>query len=57
MSGSTDLSAPWESLLTTNVLRMPFEYVDYDVNVSAKPHKFYRVRQSDEAFGTSDRRD
>jgi hypothetical protein len=45
IEGSTDLSAPWESLLTTNVLRMPFEFVDYDVNVSAKPHKFYRVRQ------------
>jgi hypothetical protein len=45
IEGSTDLSAPWETLLTTNVLRMPFEFVDYDVNVLEKPHKFYRVRQ------------
>jgi hypothetical protein len=45
IEGSTDLFAPWEPLLTTNVLRMPFEFVDYDVKVVEKPQKFYRVRQ------------
>jgi hypothetical protein len=31
--------------LTTNVPAMPFDYVDYDVKISDKPQKFYRVRQ------------
>jgi hypothetical protein len=31
--------------LTTNVAAMPFDYVDFDVRLSEKPQKFYRVRQ------------
>ena len=31
--------------LATNVPAMPFDYVDFDVKLSEKPHKFYRVRQ------------
>jgi hypothetical protein len=36
---------PWSPLLTTNVPVTPFDYVDFDVKLSDKPHKFYRVRQ------------
>lgn len=35
----------WTPLLTNNVPGMPFDYVDFDVKRSEKPHKFYRVRQ------------
>jgi hypothetical protein len=47
LEAATNLSAPnpWSPLLTTNVFVMPFDYVDYDVKLSEKPHKFYRVRQ------------
>jgi hypothetical protein len=47
LEAATDLSAPnpWSPLLTTNVSAMPFDYVDYDVKLSEKPRKFYRVRQ------------
>ncbi|MGH8528120.1 MAG: LVIVD repeat-containing protein, partial [Gammaproteobacteria bacterium] len=37
--------ANWTPLLTTNVLAMPFDYVDFDVKPSDKPQKYYRVRQ------------
>lgn len=36
---------PWQPLLTTNVAAMPFDFVDFDVKLSEKPQKFYRVRQ------------
>ncbi len=36
---------PWTPLVTTNVPAMPFDYVDYDVKLTNKPQKFYRVRQ------------
>jgi hypothetical protein len=47
LEAATDLSAPfpWTSLLTTNAAAMPFDYVDFDVKLSDKPQKFYRVRQ------------
>ena len=47
LEAATDLGAPmpWTPLLTTNVPAMPFDYVDFDVKLSDKPHKFYRVRQ------------
>ncbi len=32
-------------LLTTNVPVLPFDYVDFDVKLSEKPQKLYRVRQ------------
>jgi hypothetical protein len=31
--------------LTTNVTTMPFDFVDFDVKLTNKPQKFYRVRQ------------
>jgi len=34
-----------QPLLTTNVATMPFDFVDFDVKLSEKPQKFYRVRQ------------
>ncbi len=47
LEAATHLNAPipWTPLLTTNVPAMPFDYVDFDVKLSEKPHKFYRVRQ------------
>ena len=36
---------PWTPLVTPNVPAMPFDYVDFDVKLSEKPQKFYRVRQ------------
>ena len=36
---------PWQPLLTTNVAAMPFDFVDFDVKLTNKPQKFYRVRQ------------
>jgi hypothetical protein len=47
LQAATNLNAsiPWTPLLTTNVAVMPFDYVDFDVRISDKPHKFYRVRQ------------
>ena len=36
---------PWTPLVTTNVPAMPFDFVDFDVKLSDKPQKFYRVRQ------------
>ena len=47
LEAATDLSAlnPWRPLVTTNVPAPPFDYVDFDVKLSDKPRKFYRVRQ------------
>jgi hypothetical protein len=47
LEATTNLSTlnPWTPLLTTNVTTMPFDFVDYDVKLSEKPQKFYRVRQ------------
>ena len=47
LEAATDLAAPipWTPLLITNVPNMPFDYVDFDVKLSEKPQKFYRVRQ------------
>jgi hypothetical protein len=47
LEASTNLSAsnPWTPLLTTNVPAMPFDFVDFDVKVTEKPQKFYRVSQ------------
>ena len=44
---SSNLADPnsWQPLLTTNVAIMPFDFVDFDVKLSEKPQKFYRVRQ------------
>ena len=44
---ATNLLGPitWTPLLTTNVPAMPFDYVDFDVKLSEKPQKYYRVRQ------------
>lgn len=46
LESATDLSAPmlWTKILTTNVPVMPFDYVDFDVKLSEKPTKFYRLR-------------
>jgi hypothetical protein len=40
-----NIPIPWTPLLTTNVPAMPFDYVDFDVKLSEKPQKYYRVRQ------------
>ena len=47
IEATTDLtgSVTWIPLMTTNVLAMPFDYVDFDVKLSEKPQKYYRVRQ------------
>ena len=47
LEAATNLLAPitWTPLLTTNVSAMPFDYVDFDVKLSEKPQKFYRLRQ------------
>ena len=47
VQAATNLTAPitWTPLLTTNLPAMPFDYVDFDVKLSEKPQKFYRVRQ------------
>ena len=47
LEAATDLLGPitWTPLLTTNVPAMPFDYVDFDVKLSDKPRKYYRVRQ------------
>ena len=47
LEAATDLSAPmpWTPLVTTNVPVMPFDFVDFDVKLTNKPQKFYRVRQ------------
>lgn len=47
LEAATNLSDPnsWQPLLITNVATMPFDFVDFDVKLADKPHKFYRVRQ------------
>ena len=47
LEAATNLNAPipWVPIFTTNVPAMPFDYVDFDVKLSEKPHKYYRVRQ------------
>lgn len=47
IEASTNLVASnsWSTLLTTNLPAMPFDFVDFDVKVSEKPQKYYRVRQ------------
>jgi hypothetical protein len=47
LEAATNLLDPnsWQPLLTTNVATMPFDFVDFDVKLSEKPQKFYRVRQ------------
>ena len=47
LEAATNLTAPipWTPLLTTNVPALPFDFVDFDVKLSEKPHKYYRVRQ------------
>lgn len=47
LEAATNLSDPnsWQPLLTTNVATMPFDFVDFDVKLTDKPQKFYRVRQ------------
>jgi hypothetical protein len=47
LEAATNLNVPilWTPLLTTNVPVMPFDYVDFDVKLSEKPQKFYRVHQ------------
>ena len=47
LEAATNLNAPnpWTPLLTTTVPAMPFDYADFDVKLSEKPQKFYRVRQ------------
>ncbi len=47
LEAATHLNAPipWAPIFTTNVPAMPFDYVDFDVKLSEKPRKFYRVRQ------------
>ena len=47
LEAATNLSDPnpWQPLLTTNIATMPFDYVDFDVKLTNKPQKFYRVRQ------------
>ena len=47
LEAATDFSTPmpWSPLLTTNVATMPFDYVDFNVKLTNKPQKFYRVRQ------------
>ena len=47
LEAATNLTPPitWMPLLTTNVPTMPFDYVDFDVKLSDKPRKFYRVHQ------------
>ena len=48
LEAATNLAEPisWTPLLTTNVIVMPFDYVDFDVKLSEKPRKYYRVRQA-----------
>ena len=47
IEAATNLNAPilWTPLLSTNVPSMPFDFVDFDVKLSEKPQKYYRVRQ------------
>jgi len=47
IEAATNLNLPifWTPLLTTNVPVMPFDYVDFDVKLSEKPQKFYRIRE------------
>jgi hypothetical protein len=47
IEAATDLTGPnpWTPLWTTNPPTLPFDFVDYDVKTSDKPHKCYRVRQ------------
>jgi hypothetical protein len=47
LEAATNLNAPisWTPLLSTNVPAMSFYYVDFDVKLSEKPRKFYRLRQ------------
>jgi hypothetical protein len=47
LEAATNLSDPnpWTPLLTTNAATMPFDFVDFDVKLTNKPQKFYRVRQ------------
>ena len=47
LEAATDLAGAgnWSPLLTTNIPVIPFDFVDFDVKISDKPQKFYRVRQ------------
>ena len=47
IEAATDLNLPvhWTPLFATNVPTMPFDYVDFDVRITEKPRKYYRVRQ------------
>ena len=47
LEAATNLSLTnaWTPLLTTNVPAMPFDFVDFDVKITNKPQKFYRIRQ------------
>ena len=47
IQAATNLTAPnpWTPLWTTTPPALPFDFVDYDLKLSEKPHKFYRVRQ------------
>jgi hypothetical protein len=47
LEAATNLIEPisWRPLLTTNVSTMPFVYTDFDVKISEKAQKYYRLRQ------------
>jgi len=47
LEATTNLNAliSWTPIFSTNVPAMPFDYVDFDVKISEKPQKYYRVRQ------------
>ena len=47
LEAATNLNTPifWTPLVTTNVPAMPFDYVDFDVKLTNKPQKYYRVTQ------------
>ncbi len=47
LEAATNLNTPipWTPLFNTNVPAMPFDYVDFDVKLTNKPQKYYRVRQ------------
>jgi hypothetical protein len=47
VEAATNLNSPtaWTPMVTTNAAAMPFDYVDFDVKLSDKPNKYYRVRQ------------
>ncbi len=47
LEAATSLTPPiqWSPLWTTNPPALPFDYVDFDVKLTNKRHRFYRVRQ------------